>query len=224
MTHSARLAAASEWPSSGCCAGAGHWPSASTKAGYSPACCRNRKRPTSNFMSLPSPPIWPAARCMTFPALRSRCASCGRRAPDPSRLFRPIRSRRRRSTPITLQPKPTGAAPPRRLLSPDGLPQRRRCPAYVAEEILPGSKCCGDADLLAFTRKHGATIFHPAGSCRMGSDDDAVVDPRLRVRGVDALWVADCSIMPRLISGNTNIPTIMIGEKAADMICADNPN
>jgi choline dehydrogenase len=96
--------------------------------------------------------------------------------------------------------------------------------AYVAEEILPGSKCCGDADLLAFTRKHGATIFHPAGSCRMGSDDDAVVDPRLRVRGVDALWVADCSIMPRLISGNTNIPTIMIGEKAADLICADNPN
>ncbi|HEV3161692.1 MAG TPA: FAD-dependent oxidoreductase [Xanthobacteraceae bacterium] len=92
---------------------------------------------------------------------------------------------------------------------------------YVAEEILPGSKCCGDADLLAFARKHGATIFHPSGTCRMGGDGDAVVDPRLRVRGVEALWVADCSIMPRLISGNTNVPAMMIGEKAADMICAD---
>jgi choline dehydrogenase len=94
---------------------------------------------------------------------------------------------------------------------------------YVAEEILPGPKCAGDADLLAFARRHGATIFHPAGTCRMGSDEDAVVDPRLRVRGVDGLWVADCSIMPRLVSGNTNVPAIMIGEKAADMICADSP-
>jgi choline dehydrogenase len=92
---------------------------------------------------------------------------------------------------------------------------------YVAEEILPGSKYCGDADLLAFARKHGVTIFHPSGTCRMGRDGDAVVDPRLRVRGVEALWVADCSIMPRLISGNTNVPAMMIGEKAADMICAD---
>ena len=94
---------------------------------------------------------------------------------------------------------------------------------YVAEEILPGPKCAGEADLLAFARTHGATIFHPVGTCRMGSDSDAVVDPRLRVRGVEALWIADCSIMPRLISGNTNVPAMMIGEKAADMICADSP-
>jgi choline dehydrogenase len=94
---------------------------------------------------------------------------------------------------------------------------------YVAEEILPGPKRAGEADLLAFARKHGATIFHPVGTCRMGSDSDAVVDPRLRVRGVAALWIADCSIMPRLISGNTNVPAMMIGEKAADMICADSP-
>jgi choline dehydrogenase-like flavoprotein len=92
---------------------------------------------------------------------------------------------------------------------------------YVAAEILPGPNSTDDASLLAFARKHGATIFHPAGTCRMGSDDDAVVDPRLRLRGVDGLWIADCSIMPRLISGNTNVPAIMIGEKAADMICAD---
>jgi choline dehydrogenase-like flavoprotein len=91
---------------------------------------------------------------------------------------------------------------------------------YVAEEVMPGRKCTGDAELLAFARKHGATIFHPAGTCRMGSDETAVADPRLRVRGVDGLWVADCSIMPKLISGNTNVPAIMIGEKAADMIVA----
>jgi choline dehydrogenase-like flavoprotein len=92
---------------------------------------------------------------------------------------------------------------------------------YVAAEMLPGSDCVGDASLLAFAREHGATIFHPAGTCRMGSDQDAVVDPRLHLRGIDSLWIADCSIMPRLVSGNTNVPAIMIGEKASDMILED---
>ncbi len=93
--------------------------------------------------------------------------------------------------------------------------------SYIAEEKLPGSDKAGDDDLLAFARSHGATIFHPSGTCRMGADQDAVVDPRLRVRGVERLWVADCSIMPELVSGNTNVPTIMIGEKASDMILED---
>ncbi len=92
---------------------------------------------------------------------------------------------------------------------------------YIAAEVLPGPDCVTDADLLAFARQHGATIFHPSGTCRMGSDDEAVVDPRLRVRGFDGLWLADCSIMPTLVSGNTNVPAIMIGEKASDMILED---
>ncbi len=92
---------------------------------------------------------------------------------------------------------------------------------YVAEEVLPGPGARTDGDLLDFARKYGATIFHPSGTCRMGADADAVVDPRLRVRGAERLWVADCSIMPTLVSGNTNLPTIMIGEKASDMILAD---
>ncbi len=94
----------------------------------------------------------------------------------------------------------------------------------IAEEMLPGPKAQTDADLLQFARENGATIFHPSGTCRMGNDSEAVVDPRLRVNGIDALWVADCSIMPTLISGNTNLPAMMIGEKAADMIATDSMN
>lgn len=94
---------------------------------------------------------------------------------------------------------------------------------YVAAEEQPGPAAQSDADLLDFARSHGATIFHPTGTCKMGPDEDsaAVVDPRLRVRGVERLWVADCSVMPRLVSGNTNLPAIMIGEKASDMIRED---
>jgi choline dehydrogenase-like flavoprotein len=92
---------------------------------------------------------------------------------------------------------------------------------YVAAEVLPGPDYVTDADLLTFARRHGVTIFHPAGTCRMGADADAVVDPRLHVHGIDGLWVADCSIMPKLVSGNTNVPAIMIGEKASDMILED---
>jgi choline dehydrogenase len=92
---------------------------------------------------------------------------------------------------------------------------------YIAEEVQPGPDYVTAADVLTYARRHGATIFHPVGTCRMGSDADAVVDPRLRVRGVEGLWVADCSIMPKLVSGNTNVPAVMIGEKASDMILED---
>ena len=77
-----------------------------------------------------------------------------------------------------------------------------------------------DEDLLEFARNYGATIFHPAGTCKMGTDPMAVVDPELRVRGVENLRVVDCSIMPTLVSGNTHAPVVMVAEKASDMILA----
>jgi choline dehydrogenase len=92
---------------------------------------------------------------------------------------------------------------------------------YVVDEVLPGPAATTDSDLLEFARNNGATIFHPSGTCRMGSDPEAVVDPRLRVRGTAGLWVVDCSVMPTLVSGNTNLPAIMVAEKASEMIQAD---
>ena len=97
--------------------------------------------------------------------------------------------------------------------------------AYVKREVRPGPDVRDDDALLNFARNNGVTIFHPSGTCMMGRPDDpmAVLDERLRVRGIDALRVVDCSAMPTLVSGNTNAPVIMMAEKAADMIRADRP-
>lgn len=92
---------------------------------------------------------------------------------------------------------------------------------YIAEEYRPGAAARTDTELLEFARNHGATIFHPSGTCRMGSDSLAVVDERLRVHGLAGLRVVDCSIMPTLTSGNTHAPAVMIAEKAADLIRQD---
>jgi choline dehydrogenase-like flavoprotein len=89
---------------------------------------------------------------------------------------------------------------------------------YLRAERLPGPGVQSDAEMLAYARQHGKTDYHPVGTCKMGVDEMAVVDPELRVRGLNGLRVCDSSVMPRLVSSNTNAPTLMIGEKAADLV------
>jgi choline dehydrogenase len=103
---------------------------------------------------------------------------------------------------------------------------RRVCAAeafkpYEVEEFRPGPEFVSDEQLATVAKDITATIFHPTSTCGMGSDQTAVVDSRLRVRGVDRLRVVDASVMPIIISGNTNAATIMIAEKASDMIRED---
>lgn len=96
---------------------------------------------------------------------------------------------------------------------------------YIVEELTPGLQVQSDADILAALRRFGQTAFHVAGTCRMGCDPDAVLDPQLRVRGIEGVRVIDTSIMPELVSGNTNAPAMAIAMRAAEIItghCARN--
>ncbi len=100
----------------------------------------------------------------------------------------------------------------RRIFQQDAIAQ------HSAFELLPGPDVQSDEDILAFNRQYGTTIYHPVGTCRMGEDPRSVVDSRLRVHGIQGLRIADASVMPTLTTGNTNAPSIMIGEKCAAMM------
>ncbi|PJF20340.1 MAG: hypothetical protein CUN56_16665, partial [Phototrophicales bacterium] len=92
---------------------------------------------------------------------------------------------------------------------------------YRGEEIHPGAQMQRDEDLLQAAKDRLGLVYHPAGTCKMGTDPLAVVDERLRVHGLQGLRVVDASIMPTLVGGNTNAPVIAIAEKAADLITMD---
>lgn len=89
---------------------------------------------------------------------------------------------------------------------------------FRGEELDPGPACQTDSEIDDFAARFVSSHYHPVGTCKMGTDEMAVVDPQLRVHGLQGLRVVDASIMPRLVGANTNAPTIMIGEKATDMI------
>jgi choline dehydrogenase-like flavoprotein len=92
---------------------------------------------------------------------------------------------------------------------------------YRDSETAPGSSVQSDAEIEAFIREKAETIYHPIGTCKMGNDEMAVVDASLKVKGIEGLRVADASIMPDLIGGNTNVPSMVIGLKAAQMILGE---
>ena len=102
------------------------------------------------------------------------------------------------------------------------LAQTRAFAPFVDEAIQPQPAVQSDADIRDYIRNHVSTVFHPVGTCKMGLDPMAVVNPQLQVHGMQGLRVADASIMPTIVNGNTNAPAIMIGEKAADLIKTTN--
>ena len=156
------------------------------------------------------------ARCMAIMAQTCRPQSLGRvtlRSADP--FDAPLIDPRYLTHPADMALQLEGLKMARRIANQEPLR------SLIAQELSPGPEATTDAALEASIRATSGCVWHPVGTCRMGTGDDAVVNERLQVRGVRSLRVVDASIMPRLISGNTNAPTIMIAEKAADLILAD---
>ncbi|NUO73275.1 MAG: hypothetical protein HOQ10_11235, partial [Frateuria sp.] len=96
--------------------------------------------------------------------------------------------------------------------------ERPELRGHVVEETVPGAAARDDAGLLAYARANGGTVYHGVGTCRMGQDEGAVVDPQLRVRGVPGLRVVDAAVMPNVTSTNTNATVLMLAERAAELI------
>jgi choline dehydrogenase len=131
-------------------------------------------------------------------------------SPDPRRA--PLLDPNLLSHPDDLAPLLHGVKLARRLLASE--PFR----AFNAREVAPGPASTSDADLIAYIRRFASTVHHPVGTCRMGVDAGAVVDPQLRVRGIANLRVVDASVFPSMVGGNTNTPVVMVAEKAVDLI------
>lgn len=145
--------------------------------------------------------------CDLLPKSRGRIRLSG---PDP--LAKPLIEANYLSHPDDIGVLLTGLRMARRIL---GAPALAR---HVKAELAPGAAVQSDADLIADIRARAETIYHPVGTCRMGQDAASVVDPQARVRGVEGLRVVDASVMPAIIAGNTNAPTMMIAENVADMM------
>jgi choline dehydrogenase len=170
------------------------------------------------FFLMTLPPDYPEAGAtyrhgITFTAYINRPLSRGEvTLASPNPLDRPIINPNYLSDPDDMRCAIAGVRWNLRILYSEAFDDIR------GEEVAPGAHLRNDEEIESFVRRTASTTWHPAGTCKMGHDDMAVVDSRLRVRGFEGLRVVDASIMPTIVSGNTNAPTIMIAEKAADLI------